>query len=275
MMRSLLFVPADRPDRFEKAKASGADAIILDLEDAVAPANKQLARDSVREFLTMSHSCKVLVRVNPLDSGWIEQDLEGLLDRPPDGIMVPKAEGGGSIDRLLAMAGACNVPILPIATETPGSIFELGTFARHASRLIGMTWGGEDLFAALGARSARDADGRFIPPMDFARSLTLFAAAHAGVEPIETVFPDFRDEIGLTSCVALARLDGFTGMLAIHPAQVPVINAGFSPTESEIAWARSIVSAFETNPDQGALQLEGKMIDAPHLKQAKRLLARL
>lgn len=271
-LRSLLFVPADRPERFAKAVATGADAIILDLEDSVSAANKGPARAAIAAFLGEVRTCAVLVRVNPLDSGLTAEDLAAVLPGAPDGIMLPKAEGAASLDRLFAMMGAPALPVLPIATETPAAMFELGSYASHAARLLGLSWGAEDLPAAIGASAAREADGRYTPPIELARSLTLFGAHKAGVAAIETVYPDFRDEAGLSAYAARGRRDGFTGMMAIHPAQVAVINAAFTPSATEIAHARAVIAAFAAHPDAGVLQLEGKMIDAPHLKQAHKIM---
>ena len=272
-LRSLLFVPADRPERFAKAAASGADAIILDLEDSVAPERKAAARDAVVAFLATGRTIPTLVRVNPLASPEIMADIDCVRAARPDALMLPKAEGAASVARLDALLGDQAPPVLPIATETPAAIFELGSYRSCADRLAGLTWGAEDLPAAIGASTAREADGRYTAPYELARSLTLFAAHAAAVPAIDTVFPAINDEAGLAACVARARRDGFTGMLAIHPAQVPVINAGFTPGEAEIAAAQAIVDAFAANPGVGALRLDGKMIDKPHLVQAQRVLA--
>ncbi len=271
-LRSLLFVPADRPERFAKAAASGADAIILDLEDSVARANKDAGRAAIAAFLAEPRNCAVLVRVNPLDSGMTAADLAAVLPGAPDGLMLPKAEGAASIAALQGLMGAAAVPILPIATETPAAIFQLGSYGAHAAQLLGLTWGAEDLPASIGASTAREEDGRYTAPMEMARSLTLFGAHAAGVPAIETVFPDFRNLDGLAAYAARGRRDGFTGMMAIHPTQVAVINAAFSPSAAEVAQARAIVAAFVANPGAGVLQLDGQMIDAPHLKQAQRIL---
>ena len=271
-LRSLLFVPGDRPDRFAKAAASGADAMILDLEDAVTRSAKARARTAVAQYLAGERPIPVLVRVNPPGSGMTGDDLAAVLMGCPDGIMLPKAEGAASVQALIAMMGDNTAPILPIATETPAAIFQLGTYAAVADRLLGITWGAEDLPAAMGATTAREADGRYTPPYEIIRALTLFGAHAAGVAAIETVFPAIDDEAGLAAYVARARRDGFTGMMAIHPAQVATINAGLTPSPSEIARARRIVNAFAAQPGAGALSLDGRMIDAPHLKQALRVL---
>ncbi len=275
-LRSLLFVPGDRPERFAKAAASGADAIILDLEDSVAPERKAAAREAVREYLGSVRpepieggTFAVFVRVNPLNSPFIEDDLTALSGAAPDGLVLPKAEGAGDVLRL---AERLTVPVLPVATETPAAVFQLGSYAKAAAHLAGLTWGAEDLPAAVGASTAREADGGYTAPYQLARALTLFAAHAAGVPAIETVYPDFRDLDGLAAYAARGRRDGFTGMLAIHPAQVAVINAAFTPSPEELAHARAVVELFAANPGAGALQLDGKMVDAPHLKAARRLL---
>ncbi len=273
-LRSLLFVPGDRPDRMEKALAAGADALILDLEDAVAPAAKPEARKSVARFLAGNPGGRLWVRVNPLDSPELERDLQAVLPAHPHGIVLPKAEGGASVNDLshrLAERGNATASIIAIATETPAALFQLGTYGGH-KRLAGLTWGAEDLPAAIGAATSREPDGSFTPPYDLARSLCLFGAAAAGVAPLETVFPAFRDLDGLAAYAGRARRDGFTGMLAIHPGQVPVINAAFTPTEAEVSHARQVVAAFEASPGAGALSLDGRMIDRPHLVQAQRIL---
>ncbi|HYI48235.1 MAG TPA: CoA ester lyase [Allosphingosinicella sp.] len=273
-LRSLLFVPGDRPDRMEKALGAGADALILDLEDAVAPAAKGDARRAVARFLDAHPQARTFVRVNPLDGPEHERDLEAILDRHPDGIVLPKSEGGASVEALArSLAERRNITalILPIATETPAALFQLGTYA-GCKRLAGLTWGAEDLPAAIGAVTSREEDGRFTPPYELARSLCLFGAAAAGVPPIETVYPAFRDLEGLAAYAARARRDGFAGMMAIHPDQVGVINAAFTPSEGEIANARAVVAAFEANSGAGALALDGRMIDRPHLLQAQRIL---
>ena len=272
-LRSLLFVPADRPDRMVKALALGADALILDLEDSVAFANKPAARAAVADFLSGARSTTLFVRINPLDSGLADDDLAAVLPARPDGIVLPKAEGGASLAALDAKLTG-DIMILPIATETPAAIFGLGSYGSVTPRLAGLTWGAEDLPAAIGASSSREGDGSYTAPYQLARSLTLFGAHAAGVPAIETVYPDFRDIDGLAAYAARGRRDGFAGMMAIHPTQVSVINAAFTPTPEEIAKAQAIVDLFATNPGAGALSLDGRMVDAPHLKAAQALLAR-
>ena len=270
-LRSLLFVPGDRPDRFGKALASGADALILDLEDSVVPAKKPEARAAVAAFLRDTHDAHIFVRVNPLGSEWHAGDCD--IARGADGAVLPKAEGPGDIERAAAMLG--NIPILPVATETPRAVFTLGDYASVSAWLCGLTWGAEDLPAAIGAQSSREADGGYTDPYRVVRALTLFGAHAAGVPAIETVYPNIKDADGLADYAARGNRDGFTGMMAIHPAQVAAINAAFTPDAAAIAHARAVVDAFAANPDAGALQLDGRMIDAPHLKQARALLARV
>ena len=273
--RSLLFVPGDRPDRMEKALGAGADALILDLEDAVLPNAKPDARRVVAQFLNANSHAKIWVRVNPLDSPENEKDLIAILPSHPDGIVLPKAEGGASVAELarrLTERGNATASILAIATETPAAMFALGSYG-GVRRLAGLTWGAEDLPAAIGATRAREDDGRFTPPYELARSLCLFGAAAAGVTAIETVYPAYKDVDGLAAFAARARRDGFAGMMAIHPGQVSVINAAFTPSAAEIAHALAVVAAFEANPEAGALSLDGRMIDRPHLIQAQRILS--
>jgi citrate lyase subunit beta/citryl-CoA lyase len=274
-LRSLLFVPGDRPDRMEKALSAGADALILDLEDAVAPERKPDARAAVARFVAAHREAPLWVRINPLDGPEADRDLDAVLEAGPGGLVLPKAEGGASVaelSRRLGARGNASAQILAIATETPAAIFQLGTYG-GAERLAGLTWGAEDLPAAIGASTSREEDGRYTPPYELARSLCLFGAAAAGVLPIETVYPAFRDLDGLAAYAARARRDGFVGMMAIHPAQVPVINAAFTPSAEEIAAAEAVVAAFAANPGAGALSLGGRMIDRPHLVQAQRTLA--
>ncbi|MFD1036658.1 HpcH/HpaI aldolase/citrate lyase family protein [Sphingomonas hankookensis] len=275
-LRSLLFVPGDRPDRFAKAAASGADALILDLEDAVAASAKDTARAAVRAWLGEGASLPRIVRINPVDGPLAAADLAALTGTRPDAIMVPKAEGAATIatlDALLGPHGLADIPLLPIATETPAAIFHLGSYGAVTHRLAGLTWGAEDLPAAIGAATSREDDGRYTAPYELTRSLTLFGAHAAGVAAIDTVYPAIRDEAGLAAYAARAARDGFTGMMALHPAQVATINAAFTPDAQAIARAQAIVDAFAANPGAGALQVDGRMVDAPHLKQARRILA--
>jgi citrate lyase subunit beta/citryl-CoA lyase len=274
-LRSLLFVPGDRPDRMEKALGAGADALILDLEDAVLPDRKAEARVAIADFLGRPRTVPLFVRINPLPTEAADADLAAVMPRRPDGIVLPKAEGGASLsdlDRRLTEFGDMQTAILPIATETPAAVFALGSYGGVSGRLCGLTWGAEDLPAAIGAVTARDDDGAFTAPYQMVRALALFGAHAAGVPAIETVYPALKDEAGLAAYAARGRRDGFSGMLAIHPAQVAAINAAFTPDEAELAQAHRIVAAFAAQPGAGAVQLDGKMLDAPHLKNALRLL---
>ena len=278
-LRSLLFVPGDRPERFAKAAASGADAIILDLEDSVSLANKDAARHAVADYLAGERHVITLVRVNPLDGHLTAADVAAIAGARPDAIMLPKAEGAPSIQQLdtilrsEAVRDASMPAILPIATETPAAIFTLGSYREVKDRLLGLTWGAEDLPAAIGATTSRHDDGSYTAPYEMARALTLFAAHGANTAAIDTVFPAIKDEEGLASYAARARRDGFTGMMAIHPSQVGPINAAFTPSADEVARALAIIDAFAANPGVGVLQVDGKMVDAPHLKQAHHILS--
>ena len=278
-LRSLLFVPGDRPERFAKAAASGADAIILDLEDSVSLANKDTARHAVADYLAGEREVITLVRVNPLDGHLTAADVAAIAGARPDAIMLPKAEGAPSIQQLdtilrsEAVRDASMPAILPIATETPAAIFTLGSYREVKDRLLGLTWGAEDLPAAIGATTSRHDDGSYTAPYEMARALTLFAAHGANTAAIDTVFPAIKDEEGLASYAARARRDGFTGMMAIHPSQVGPINAAFTPSADEVARAQAIIDAFAANPGVGVLQVDGKMVDAPHLKQAHHILS--
>ncbi|WP_165191496.1 HpcH/HpaI aldolase/citrate lyase family protein [Caulobacter soli] len=285
--RSWLFVPGDSPAKMAKALSSEADALILDLEDSVAPPAKIDARDQVAGFLrsqgARAAGPQLWVRINPLKTGLAEGDLASILAERPHGVVLPKIDGA---EDLLVLDDLLNLlerdvgmfedrtAVLPIATETPLSIFNLHTYGASTARLAGLTWGAEDLAAAIGAVSARAENGAYTPLYDLARSLCLAGAAHAQVPAVETVYPDFRDLDGLGAYLARGRRDGFVGMMAIHPSQVGPINAAFTPTEVELARAERIVALFEANPGVGALALDGQMLDAPHLLQARRVLAR-
>ena len=273
-LRSLLFVPADRTERFSKAVASGADALILDLEDSVAPERKLAGRTAVVEWLARpDRTVPVFVRLNPLGSKHLADDLAASVAVDADGLVLPKSEGAHSVIQLVNGIGCNCAPILPIATETAAAVFALGSYRDVASCLAGLTWGAEDLPAAIGALTAHEDDDRYTPPYEMARTLTLFGAHAAGVPAIETVFTRLDCEDALRAHVTRARRDGFTGMLALHPAQVAIINAGFTPSAAEIAKAEVIVAAFADEPQAGVLRLDGRMIDRPHLVQAQRILA--
>jgi citrate lyase subunit beta / citryl-CoA lyase len=276
-LRSLLFVPGDRPERMHKALGVGADVLILDLEDSVALQAKAEAREHIAEFLGRpSRATPVFVRINPLYSGLMDEDLAAVSGVRPDGLVLPKAEGAASIKDLAERMLALRMPIckiLPIATETPAAVFRLGEYMTVSDRLAGVTWGAEDLPAAIGAVSAREEGGRYTAPFEMVRALTLFAAHAAQVPAIETVYPAFRDEDGLGRYASRGARDGFSGMMAIHPSQVKIINAAFTPTPEAIARAQRIVDEFNDHPGAGVLNIDGMMIDAPHLKQAQRVLA--
>ncbi len=276
-LRSMLFVPGDRPERMAKALTLGADALILDLEDSVAPAAKPEARRMVAEFLGANPGKSLWVRINPLDGPEADKDLAAVIAGRPDGIMLPKAEGGASVNELarrLTERGNIGAMILPLATETAAALFQLGTFA-GTKRLAALSWGAEDLSAYIGAATAREEDGRYTPPFELARSLCLFGASAADVPAIDTVYPAFRDLDGLKAYAQRARRDGFSGMLAIHPDQVPIINQAFTPSDEEVEHAMTIIEAFEAQPGAGVLSIDGKMVDRPHLLLAQRILASL
>jgi len=273
--RSLLFVPGDRPERMRKAVASGADAVILDLEDSVAPERKPFARGAITDFLA-EHTCSdvdLIVRINPLDTMDCGRDLDRLRGCTPGALMLPKAEGARSVIDLVERLEV-PVPVLPIAAETPGAIFSLGSFATVSRHLSGLTWGAEDLAAAIGAISSRTSDGQFLPPLDTARNLVLFAAFAAGVAAIETVYADVKNTSGLAAGAARAAAEGFSGMMAIHPLQVPIINAAFTPAGKQVEDAMEILNLFAANPGAGVLAHNGKMLDRPHLLRAQAILAR-
>lgn len=283
-LRSLLFVPGDSDKKFARASTSGADVLILDLEDAVAPSMKADARVRVAGWLDRAGEIEpaLFVRVNPLGTGLTDDDLAAVVRPGLAGILVPKANGAQDvatiaavIDRLEAAAGmpAGTVGIMVVATETPQAMFALGSYTPPHPRLVGLTWGAEDLAAAIGATANKEADGQWTEPYRFARSLCLFAAASAQVAPVDTLYADFRDAEGLEADCRRARRDGFTGRIAIHPDQVDTINRCFSPSEAEIADARRIVAAFAANPELGTIGIDGKMYDIPHLKAAQKTLA--
>ena len=277
--RSWLFVPGDSERKLVRGRASGADAIILDLEDSVAPAQKARARGLVTEALSHSTGPALWVRINPLDEGGLD-DLVAVVRAGPAGIMLPKVGGPADVRRLATMLDALErrdsvpgpIAILPVATETAASPFTLGTYA-GTPRLHGLTWGAEDLATALGASTNQEGGG-WADTYRLVRSLCLLGARAAGVAPIETIYADFRDTDGLRRGSEAAAAEGFTGRLAIHPDQVAVINAAFLPSAAAVAWAERVVAAFAAAPDAGAVALDGAMVDVPHLKQARAVLAR-
>jgi len=285
-MRSLLFVPGDSDKKLDKARSSGADALIIDLEDSIAVERKAAARATTLEFLKdfgqRLERPRLFVRVNGLATGLTDADLEVVAGRP-DGIVLPKAEGGAALvhlDAKLAVREAQHdlpeghVRVVALTTETAKALFLAGTYAGTSARLIGLTWGAEDLSAELGAEANRDAQGNFLDPYRLARSLCLAAAAAAEVQAIDTVYVDFRNAQGLRREAEEARRDGFTGKMAIHPGQVDIINEVFTPSPQAIARAQAVVAAFAAAPDAGVVGIDGVMYDRPHLVRAKQLLAR-
>jgi len=284
-MRSFLFVPADSAKKLDKAMTSGADALIVDLEDSIALDGKAQARQSAAAFLKEAMAAAsrpyLLVRINGLQTGLADADLDAIAPAKPDAIMLPKAEGGAAVvhtDAKLAVREAVSglpdgaIKILPIATETAAALFLAGTFAGAGARLIGLTWGAEDLSAELGAQANRDAEGRFLDPYRLARSLCLAGAAAAQVPAIDTVYVNFRDAQGFRRECEEACRDGFVGKMAIHPAQVSIINAVFTPSAEALTRAQAIVDAFAQNPGAGVVGIGGVMYDRPHLVKAQRLL---
>ena len=270
--RSWLFVPADSERKITKALDSDADAIIFDLEDSVAPQMKPVARDMLRHLLKRSGGPQWWVRVNPLGSEFHKDDLELIGIADIHGIVLPKTESGEDVRQLGHRTG--NIPVHAIVTETAASLFGLLSYRDPSSALVAMSWGAEDLSAALGAASKHDCDGQLSFTYRMARSLCLAGAVAANVQPVDGVFADFKDDKGLKAEAEAARHEGFTGKLAIHPAQVPIINAAFTPSREDVAHAEEIVAAFEAHPDAGVLSVGGKMVDRPHLVQARRVLER-
>jgi citrate lyase subunit beta/citryl-CoA lyase len=270
--RSWLFVPADSERKIIRALDSEADAIIFDLEDSVVPGLKPAARDLINNLPKRSGGPEWWVRINPLGSEHHKDDLELIGIADIHGIVLPKAESGADVTELAHRTGS--IPIHAIVTETAPSLFGLLSYRQPNSPLAAMSWGAEDLSAALGAASKYDADGELSFTYRLARSLCLAGAVAAGVQPVDGVFADFRDEKGLRLEAEAARHEGFTGKLAIHPDQVSVINAAFTPSPEDISHAEAIVAAFEAQPDAGVLSVAGRMVDRPHLIQARRILDR-
>jgi citrate lyase subunit beta / citryl-CoA lyase len=285
-MRSLLFVPGDSERKLEKAFASAADVIIIDLEDSVAEGKKDVARAvAAHSIQAWRDTAKpsIYVRVNDLASGLTDADLEAVMTALPHGIMLPKAEGLADVERLSVKLRAYEAQrgiadgatrILPIITETAAGIFAAGSFARGSSRLSGLTWGAEDLSSVVGARETRNESGGYTDVFRLARSTTLLAASAAETAAIDTVFIDFRDTRALLAECVEAERDGFTGKMAIHPDQVAIINEAFTPSAEAVDEARAIVRAFEDAGNPGVVGIGGKMFDRPHLKRARRLLTR-
>ena len=283
-MRSLLFVPGDDARKLGKAMGAGADALIVDLEDSVAPERKAAARETAAAFLADAPAGgpRLYLRINDLASGLAEDDLDAVLCPALAGVMLPKCCGGADVVRLDALLDAAEarhglepgrLTILVVATENAASLFAMGSFAGSSRRLEGISWGAEDLSADLGAETSRDEAGRYTDPYRLARTLCLLGATAAGALAIDAVHTDFRDLDGLRAEARAARRDGFLAKLAIHPAQVPVVNEVFEPDERALTEARAVVAAFEAAPGAGTIGLDGRMLDRPHLLRARRLLA--
>ncbi len=285
-MRSLLFVPADSERKLAKALTSDADALILDLEDSIALSAKQNAREGAAAFLAAhasAQSSRLIVRINALDTGLADADLDAVVGHRPYAIMLPKASGGADVQHLsakIAVREAENnledgaIGIIPIATEHAGAVFTLGSYRGSSQRLVGMTWGAEDLAASVGATHNRESSGAFTSPFMLARNMMLFGAAAADVDAIDTVCADFRNpDLMQRECFEALR-DGFTGKMAIHPDQVAIINAVFTPSQQAVDEAQRVAAAFAASPDAGVLAIDGKMYDRPHLRSAERLLKR-
>ncbi len=286
-MRSLLFVPGDSQRKLEKGLNSGADALIIDLEDSVDLAAKEEARRVTAAFLSdardQTDRPRLYVRVNGLTTGLIDADLDGIMQAVPDGVVLPKTVGGADVSHLGAKLAVREAEfgledggtrILAIATENARGVFALGTFAGASHRLMGLTWGGEDLSADIGAEANRDDHGAYTDPYRIARALTLLGAAAAAVDAVDSVYTNFRDMEGLAAECRQARRDGFVAKMAIHPAQVPVINEAFTPSTDALARAQAVIDAFKANPGAGVVGVNGEMLDRPHLLRAERLLKR-
>ncbi len=282
-MRSLLFVPGDRPERFAKAAASGADAVILDLEDAVTADRRGGARIEVaRHLASVSRAVPQWVRINPVDSADALLDLTAVIAARPDGILLPKPESLDDlwrVDHWLEALEAANgisrgaIAMLPIVTEKARAVLSLGSWGQLPARVAGLTWGAEDLAADIGAEANRTADGAYEPPFLLARSLCLLAAGAAGVPAYDTIDIEFRDPGAIERRSREARRLGFSGQIAIHPAQIAPIHKAYTPSAEEISWAERVLEAFRSSPGRGAVQLDGRMLDMPHMRQAERILA--
>jgi citrate lyase subunit beta/citryl-CoA lyase len=285
-LRSLLFVPGDSERKFARARESAADALILDLEDAVAPSQKPAARAHVVRLIDQEKTRQwaFFVRVNALETGLTLDDMAAVVKPGLDALLIPKADSAADVariahylDALEARSGMSqgSVKLAVVCTETPKAMFNLGSYAPAHPRLVALTWGAEDLGAVIGATDNKEPDGAWTFPYQVARVQCLFAAAAAEVAPIDTLFANFKDPEGLERECRRSRRDGFSGRVAIHPDQVAIINRCYAPSEAEIAQARRIVEAFEANPGVGALGIDGKMYDIPHLKAARKTLASL
>lgn len=288
-MRSMLFVPGDRPDRFAKAESSGADAVILDLEDAVTPEQRPAARVAIAAHLAAraaagsasARSVPLWVRINPIQTADALADLVAVLPGRPDGIVLPKARHGDDVRRLdhwlEALESQHGSPVggtrvIPMVTETAGALLSMGSFACMPQRVAAFTWGAEDLATELGALGNRDAQGEYELPYALASALTLYAASAAGIPAIDTVDTEIRDTAAVERRARASRRSGFAGKLTIHPSQVSVVNAAFTPSDEELVHAEKVRAAFAAAPTAGALRVDGKLVDRPHLLQAERML---
>jgi len=287
-MRSLLFIPGDSPKKLDKGLGSGADALLLDLEDSISPQRKTEARETTLAFLKQAVPVKerprIYVRINGFATGLTDADLDVIVAGRPDGIMFPKAEGGAAVThcdaKITAREAMHGLPdgsldIIAIATETAQALFLAGTYGGSSKRLKGLTWGAEDLSVELGAEANRDKDGTFLAPYQLARSLCLAGAGAAQVQAIDTVYVDFRNEAGFRRECEEAKRDGFTGKMLIHPAQVAICNEVFTPKPEAIERAKAVVAAFAADPGAGTVGIGGVMYDRPHLERARQLLARV
>jgi citrate lyase subunit beta / citryl-CoA lyase len=282
-MRSMLFVPGDRPERFARAVTSGADAVIFDLEDAVVPERRAVARVEIARYLAdAERQVPLWVRINPVETHDALLDLAAVIAARPDGIVLPKARDGADVERashwlesleVRAGLGQGSVGLIPLITERAGAVLNAASFTRLPARVRGLTWGAEDLAADIGALGNRLPDGEFEFTYAYARSMCLLAAAAAGVAAIDTVDIEIRDGAAVERRARDSRRQGFAGKLAIHPAQVAPIHAAFSPSAAEVEWAGRVLAAFSASPGAGAVSLDGRMLDRPHVLQAERILA--
>jgi citrate lyase subunit beta/citryl-CoA lyase len=282
--RSFLFVPGDSQRKLAKAESTAAHALMLDLEDSVAEDQLPAARQIVKEYLLARRDRsrqQIWVRINPLDSGKALADLAAIVAGGPDGLLLPKCQSGTDVARLdhylSALESREGVPansirIMPVATETAGAMFQMGSYHQASRRLHGLTWGAEDLATAVGATTNRGDDGSYGFTYQMARSLCLLGAKAAGVYALDTMCANFRDMDALSVEVRRAQKDGFSGKFAIHPDQIAIINAGFQPSEEEIAHAQAIVTAMRAADGTGTIQVHGVMVDKPHLTQALQIL---
>jgi len=279
----MLFVPGDRPERFAKAIGSGADAVILDLEDSVTPAQRPAARKAIAEFLLKGdRPVPAWVRTNPVQSDEALLDLVAVIQGRPDGVILPKARSGADVLQLDYWLQALeatygidsgSIRLIPMVTETAGALLQMASFVPTSARVLAMTWGAEDLATELGAGGNRDGDGTYAAPYQLASSLCLYTAAAAGVSAIDTVDTEIKDLAAVERRARASRRAGYTAKLAIHPAQIPALHAAFTPSESEVEHAERVLAAFAQAPASGAFMVDGKLVDRPHVLQAERVIA--